>query len=251
MSGNHDFLSGLGLHRDLRRQRCVLCHGAHEPGRISPVSSPRVAWKSAFLVLSSSAREKRGGRGGHADRHLIPGPHQSSAPTADLLFRTRIVHPFAYPVNPKPQTLQHPCGADEYVTMEENAGANYSTCVLTLTSIQGKADYALATHAVPCPSDVCVAKCNATGAATGFQCYNTSVTMDATQDAANNRGLAMGCPGSHGMNNTMFMAGKAHGDCEAGHVHYAHEEHTASAAGAAVARVAALVGSIALGLVLA
>ena len=94
---------------------------------------PRHAWpaKSAFLVLSSSAREKRGGRGGHADRHLIPGPHQSSAPTADLLFRTRIVHPFANPVNPKPQTLQHPCGADEYVTMEENAGADYSTCALT------------------------------------------------------------------------------------------------------------------------
>jgi len=76
----------------------------------------------------------------------------------------------------------------------------------------------------------------------------------------------MGCPGSHGMNNTMFMAGRAHGDCEAGHVHYAHEETTASAAGAAVARheettasaagaavarAAALVGSIALGLVLA
>ena len=251
MSGNHDFLSGLGLHRDLRRQRCVLCHGAHEPGRISPVSSPRVACKSAFLVLSSSAREKRGGRGGHADRHLIPGPHQSSAPTADLLFRTRIVHPFANPVNPKPQTLQHPCGADEYVTMEENAGADYSTCALTLSSIQGNANYNLTTHAVPCPTDVCVAKCNATGEATGFQCYNTSVTMDATQDAANNRGLAMGCPGSHGMNNTMFMAGKAHGDCEAGHVHYAHEETTASAAGAAVARAAALVGSIALGLVLA
>ena len=144
--------------------------------------------------------------------------------------------------------------------MEENAGANYSTCVLTLTSIQGKADYALATHAVPCPSDVCVAKCNATGAATGFQCYNTSVTMDATQDAANNRGLAMGCPGSHGTSVQMdatqdaanaFMAGKLHGECEAGHVHYAHEETTASAAGAAVARAAALVGSIALGLVLA
>ena len=136
------------------------------------------------------------------------------------------------------------------------AGADYSTCELTLSSIQGNANYNLTTHAVPCPSDVCVAKCNATGAATGFQCYNTSVTLDATQDAANNRGLAMGCPGSHGMNNTMFMAGKAHGDCEAGHVHYAHEETTASAAGAAVtraavARAAALVGSIALGLVLA
>ena len=135
--------------------------------------------------------------------------------------------------------------------MEAGAGVDYSTCELTLSSIQGNANYTLTTHAVPCPSDVCVAKCNATGAATGFQCYNTSVTMDATQDAANNRGLAMGCPGSHGMNNTMFMAGKAHGDCEAGHVHYAHEETTASAAGAAVARAAALVGSIALGLVLA
>ena len=135
--------------------------------------------------------------------------------------------------------------------MEAGAGVDYSTCELTLSSIQGNANYNLTTHAVPCPSDVCVAKCNATGAATGFQCYNTSVTMDATQDAANNRGLAMGCPGSHGMNNTMFMAGKAHGDCEAGHVHYAHEENTASAAGAAVARAAALVGSIALGLVLA
>ena len=135
--------------------------------------------------------------------------------------------------------------------MEAGAGVDYSTCELTFSSIQGNANYNLTTHAVPCPSDVCVAKCNATGAATGFQCYNTSVTMDATQDAANNRGLAMGCPGSHGMNNTMFMAGKAHGDCEAGHVHYAHEETTASAAGAAVARAAALVGSIALGLVLA
>ena len=135
--------------------------------------------------------------------------------------------------------------------MEAGAGVDYSTCELTLSSIQGNANYNLTTHAVPCPTDVCVAKCNATGEATGFQCYNTSVTMDATQDAANNRGLAMGCPGSHGMNNTMFMAGKAHGDCEAGHVHYAHEETTASAAGAAVARAAALVGSIALGLVLA
>ena len=46
------------------------------------------------------------------------------------------------------------------------------------------------------------------------------------------------------MNNTMFMAGRAHGDCEAGHVHYAHEETTASAAGAAVARAAALVGTM-------
>ena len=135
--------------------------------------------------------------------------------------------------------------------MEAGAGADYSTCALTLSSIMGNADYALTTHAVPCPTDVCVAKCNATGEATGFQCYNTSVLMDPTQDAANNRGLAMGCPGSHGMNNTMFMAGRAHGDCEAGHVHYAHEETTASAAGAAVARAAALVGSIALGLVLA
>ena len=103
--------------------------------------------------------------------------------------------------------------------MEAGAGADYSTCALTLSSIMGNADYALTTHAVPCPTDVCVAKCNATGEATGFQCYNTSVLMDATQDAANNRGLAMGCPGSHGMNAT-FMAGKAHGDCEAGHVQF-------------------------------
>ena len=80
--------------------------------------------------------------------------------------------------------------------------------------------YKTAEHVVPCPSAVCETKCTASGAASGFHCFNTSVLMDSTALEANERGLAMGCLGSHPMGNMgMHMAGAGHGDCLVGHNH--------------------------------
>ena len=110
------------------------------------------------------------------------------------------------------------------------------------------AGYATATHVVPCPSDVCEAQCNSTadGASNGvFNCFNTSVTMDATAAAANHRALAMGCVGNHAMNMssgmTMYMVGVDHGDCPAGSVHFHDDDHDDSAAARATFAAAALV----------
>ena len=111
--------------------------------------------------------------------------------------------------------LQHPCGADKYVAREE-----YKTCALTETAIMAFDAYKTAEHVVPCPSAVCETKCTASGAASGFHCFNTSVLMDSTALEANERGLAMGCLGSHPMGNMgMHMAGAGHGDCLVGHNH--------------------------------
>ena len=79
-------------------------------------------------------------------------------------------------------------------------------------------DYKTAEHVVACPSAVCATKCTDSGAAAGFHCFNTSMLMDSTAEAANERALAMGCVGNHGMN-SMFMAGEKHGDCLKGHNH--------------------------------
>jgi hypothetical protein len=79
-------------------------------------------------------------------------------------------------------------------------------------------EYKTAEHVVACPSAVCETKCTASGATSGFHCFNTSVLMDQTAEEANERALAMGCVGSHRMGN-MSMAGATHGDCLAGHNH--------------------------------
>lgn len=120
-------------------------------------------------------------------------------------------------VNPEPLFLprpaQHPCGAGNYVAREP-----YKTCALTQTAIMAVDEYKTAEHVVACPSAVCETKCTASGAASGFHCFNTSVLMDHTAEEANERALAMGCVGSHRMGN-MSMAGATHGDCLKGHNH--------------------------------
>ena len=119
------------------------------------------------------------------------------------------------------------------------ASDDYSTCNLTLANIMDVSAYATATHVVPCPSDVCADKCTAEGATSDglFNCFNTSVTKDATAAAANHRALAMGCVGNHAMNMsgmTMYMVGVGHGDCPAGSVHFHDDDHDDSAAAALV-----------------
>ena len=74
--------------------------------------------------------------------------------------------------------------------------------------------YTTAEHVVACPSAVCATKCNASG----FHCFNNTVLMDSTAEEANERALAMGCVGNHGMGSN-FMAGETHGDCLVGHNH--------------------------------
>jgi len=117
----------------------------------------------------------------------------------------------------------------------------------------GVSAYATATHVVPCPSDVCEEKCTAEGTTWSdglFNCFNTSITMDATAAAANHRALAMGCVGNHAMNMsgmTKYMAGAAHGTCEAGYVHFHDDDHDDhSAAARATFAAAALVVALAL-----
>ena len=61
---------------------------------------------------------------------------------------------FTFPSSP----LQHPCGADKYVAME-----NYKTCALTETAIMAVDEYKTAEHVVACPSAVCETKCTASG----------------------------------------------------------------------------------------
>lgn len=112
-----------------------------------------------------------------------------------------------------PRPAQHPCGAGKYVAKEQ-----YKTCALTQTAIMGVDAYKTAEHVVACPSAVCATKCTASGAASGFHCFNTSVLMDSTAAEANERALAMGCVGNHGMGSN-FMAGETHGDCLVGHNH--------------------------------
>ena len=108
---------------------------------------------------------------------------------------------------------------------------DYSTCDLTQTNIMDVDGYATTTHVVPCPSDVCADKCTAEGATSDglFNCFNTSVTKDATAAAANHRALAMGCVGNHDMNMSsgmiMYMVGADHGDCPAGSVHFHDDDH--------------------------
>ena len=134
------------------------------------------------------------------------------------------------------------------------ASDDYSTCNLTLANIRNVAAYDTATHVVPCPSDVCADKCTAEGATSDglFNCFNTSVTTDATALAANHRALAMGCVGNHAMNMsgmTNYMVGVNHGDCPAGSVHFHdddhddhdHDDHDHSAAARATFAAAALV----------
>ena len=70
---------------------------------------------------------------------------------------------------------------------------DYSTCNLTQTNIMDVSGYATATHVVPCPSEVCEEECTQDATSVGvFNCFNTSVTMDMTEAAANHRGLAVG-----------------------------------------------------------
>lgn len=111
-------------------------------------------------------------------------------------------------------------------------------------------DLKTASHVVACPSSVCADQCSAEGASGSFNCFNNTKLMDMTKLAANERALAIGCTGSHEMNN-MFMAGSAHHDCEAGHNHNdymevvsaANERKMFSFAVAAVAAGAALMSA--------
>ena len=108
-------------------------------------------------------------------------------------------------------------------------------------------DLKTATHVVACPSSVCAAQCSAEGASGSFNCFDNTNLMDSTKLAANERALAIGCTGSHEMNN-MFMAGPASHDCKVGHNHNdymeavsaADERKTISFAVAAIAAGAAL-----------
>ena len=135
------------------------------------------------------------------------------------------------------------------------ASDDYSTCNLTLANIMNVTAYATATHVVPCPSDVCADKCTAEGANSTsdglFNCFNTSVTTDATAAAANHRALAMGCVGNHAMNMsgmTKYMVGAVHGDCPAGSVHFHdadHDDHDDSAAAAKSATTSAAAAKVA------
>jgi hypothetical protein len=108
----------------------------------------------------------------------------------------------------------HPCGLYKTVHVVE-----FFTCAQTLINIVNVSAYNTSTHVVPCLADVCVEKCTATCSATGFQYINTSTLMDITEAAANNRGLAMGCPGSQVVN-SMYMTGYNMGDCDLGRVRY-------------------------------
>ena len=148
---------------------------------------------------------------------------------------------------------QHPCGTGEYAEPEELDDLDFSTCAKSFDVIIGNIDYETATHVVPCPTDVCFSECEALGEATTgtFQCFNASTLMSATEALANNRGLAMGCPGSHYMSDmAAYMAGHGMGDCKASHVHFAHEDHDDSAA-YAVSSVVAVVSTVALAFALA
>ena len=123
---------------------------------------------------------------------------------------------------------------------------DYSTCNLTETNIMDVTRYATTTHVVPCPSEVCEEECTQDATSVGvFNCFNTSVTMDMTEAAANHRGLAVGCPGNHAMN-TMFMRGDTHGACEAGYVHFHDDDHDDSAAARATFAAASLALALAL-----
>ena len=143
-----------------------------------------------------------------------------------------------------PESLysQHPCGAGKLIP-----NPTLQTCALTYTNIMSDDDLKTATHVVACPSSVCAAQCSAEGASGSFNCFDNTNLMDSTKLAANERALAMGCTGSHEMNN-MFMAGPASHDCKVGHNHNdymeavsaADERRTISFAVAAVAAGAAL-----------
>lgn len=148
---------------------------------------------------------------------------------------------------------QHPCGTGEYAEPEDANDLDFSNCAKSFNAIMKNINYTTATHVVPCPTDVCVSKCATLGEATNgtFQCFNASTLMSATEDLANNRGLAMGCPGSHYMSDmAAYMAGHGMGDCEASHVHFAHEDHDDSAA-YAISSVVAVVSTVALAFALA
>ena len=170
------------------------------------LSRPNAGAPGASRTLDASSAG--GGAAGGGRERRVPDRRPSSARTPPPFSRT-----------------QHPCGADEYVASDE-----YSTCDLTLANIMNVSAYATATHVVPCPSDVCEEKCTAEGATSDglFNCFNTSITTDATAAAANHRALAMGCVGNHAMNmsgTTKYMVGAAHGTCEAGYVHFHDDDH--------------------------
>jgi hypothetical protein len=146
-----------------------------------------------------------------------------------------------------PESLysQHPCGAGKLIP-----NPTLQTCAQTYANIMSDDDLKTATHVVACPSSVCADQCSAEGASGSFNCFNNTKLMDMMKLAANERALAIGCTGSHEMNN-MFMAGSAHHDCEAGHNHNdymevvsaANERKMFSFAVAAVAAGAALMSA--------
>lgn len=149
---------------------------------------------------------------------------------------------------------QHPCGTGEYAEPEDTNDLDFSDCAKSFDVIMGNINYRTATHVVPCPTDVCVSECASLGEATTgtFQCFNASTLMSANESLANNRGLAMGCPGSHNMSNMAgYMAGHDMGDCEASHVHFAHHEDHDDSAAYAVSSVVAVVSTFALAFALA
>lgn len=170
------------------------------------LSRPNAGAPGASHTLDASSAG--GSPAGVCRERRVPDRRPSSARTPPPFSRT-----------------QHPCGADEYVASDE-----YSTCNLTLANIMNVSAYATATHVVPCPSDVCEEKCTAEGATSDglFNCFNTSITTDATAAEANHRALAMGCVGNHAMNmsgTTKYMVGAEHGTCEAGYVHFHDDDH--------------------------
>ena len=158
--------------------------------------------------------------------------------TRNAGFLTRPPSPRANPL----EHSQHPCGAGKLIP-----NPTLQTCALTYENIMSDDDLKTATHVVACPSSVCAAQCSAEGASGSFNCFDNTNLMDSTKLAANERALAMGCTGSHEMNN-MFMAGPASHDCKVGHNHNdymeavsaADERKTISFAAAAVAAGAAL-----------